>query len=233
MKTTMKVLMGAVLLTAGMVSLKAQDTIKATAEIVSSYIWRGSLATPSPTPNFQPTLAYGHGALEIGIWGSTDFVGDYKEFDPYVSYTINSSLKVTLTDYDWSFSHAKYFNYKKDETGHMFEGSVAYTGPSSLPISISLNTMFYGYDKKDTANTQAYSTYIELGYTKGAASFFFGFTPWKSMYTGYSKDLAVVNIGATLSRAIKVTSDFSLPVRATFVVNPSAQDAHLIFGITF
>lgn len=230
----MKVLATTAFLVVGIATLKAQDTIKATAEIVSSYIWRGSLATSSPTPNFQPTLAYGHGPLEIGIWGSTNFTGDYKEFDPYVAYTINSSFKATLTDYDWNFAGVKYFNYKNAETGHMFEGTVGYTGPSSLPISVTLNTMFYGHDKKATDSTkQAYSTYIELGYTKGAAAFFFGLTPWKSYYTGYSKDLAIVNLGATLSRSIKITSDFSLPVRATFVVNPSAQDVHLVFGMTF
>jgi len=46
--------------------------------------------------------------------------------------------------------------------------------------------MLYGFDKKLSDSTkQAYSTYIELGYTKGAASFFFGFTPWASFYNNY------------------------------------------------
>ena len=39
---------------------------KVTADLVSSYVWRGSLATASPTPNFQPTLAYTKGNFEIG-----------------------------------------------------------------------------------------------------------------------------------------------------------------------
>ena len=29
--------------------------IKVTAELVSHYVWRGSMATGSPTPNIQPT----------------------------------------------------------------------------------------------------------------------------------------------------------------------------------
>src|SRR5664279_3380723 len=58
--------------------------IKVTADLVSHYVWRGSMATGSPTPNFQPTLAYTSKMLEVGVWGSTDFVGDYKEFDPYI-----------------------------------------------------------------------------------------------------------------------------------------------------
>jgi hypothetical protein len=227
----------------------AKYSIKATAEIVSSYVWRGSSATANPTPNIQPTFAYVNGNFEIGVWGSTDFTGSYKEFDPYVSLTAGL-LKFTLTDYDWNLNHANYFNYKKDETGHMLEGSVGFAGTKSFPISISLNTMFYGYDKNatDTTNVkQAYSTYVELGYTTGPAAFFFGFTPWASYYNNYGitafdptagkKTFSVVNIGATLSRAIKITDSFSLPVRATLVINPSATYSkgdfvHLVFGIT-
>jgi hypothetical protein len=261
MKTKMRVLAIVAFIVAGFSALKAQDTIKATAELVSHYVWRGSMATGSPTPNFQPTFAYGHGSMEIGVWGSTDFIGSYKEVDPYISYGV-SSWKFTLTDYNWNFGRANYFNYKNSETGHMFEGSIGYTGPSSLPVTISLNTILYGFDQKGNGNMpgyksnvsasdstkQAYSTYIELGYTKGLASFFFGFTPMASYYNNYgitkfdptasAKSFSIVNIGGTLSRSIKITNDFSLPVRATLVLNPSASYSrndylHLVFGITF
>jgi len=228
----------------------AESPFKVTAELVSHYVWRGSMATGSPTPNIQPTLAYIKGNFEIGAWGSTDFTGSYKEVDPYISIT-SGKLKFTLTDYNWNFAHANYFNYKNSETGHIFEGSVAYSGPESFPISIALNTMFYGFDKNvsDSLNVkQAYSTYVELGYTTGPAAFFFGFTPWAGFYNNYGyaafdpaagkKTFSIVNIGATVSRSLKITDSFSLPVRATLVINPSATYAradfvHLVFGITF
>lgn len=89
----------------------AVSSIKATAEIVSTYVWRGSSATANPTPNIQPTFAYVKGNFEIGAWGSTDFIGSYKEFDPYVSLT-TGLLKFTLTDYNWNLNRARYFNYK-------------------------------------------------------------------------------------------------------------------------
>jgi hypothetical protein len=258
MKTTMKVLATAAIVVASFATLKAQDSLKATAELVSHYVWRGSMATGSPTPNFQPTFAYDHKTFEIGVWGSTDFIGDYKEFDPYISYGMGS-WKFTVTDYNWNFANnasfkSKYFDYTNSTTSHRFEGSVSYTGPSSFPLSVTWNTMVYGYDKKvksdGTVDTtkQAYSTYIELGYTKGMISYFFGFTPWASYYNNYGytafdpsaakKSFSVVNIGATISRSIKITSDFSLPVRATLAINPSAtymkdDYVHLVFGITF
>ena len=228
----------------------AAPPIKATAELVSHYVWRGSMATGSPTPNFQPTLAYSKGNFEIGVWGSTDFQGTYKEVDPYVSLA-SGPLKFTFTDYDWNFNRANYFNYQSNQTGHMLEGSIGYTGPASFPVSVTWNTMFFGYDKKVKDNgdvVQAYSTYIELGYTTGPAAFFFGFTPWESYYNNYGvtawdpnaskKSFSIVNVGVTLSRSVKITDAFSLPLRATLVINPSAtynrEDyLHLVFGITF
>ena len=84
---------------------------KVTADLVSTYIWRGTVG--SNTPNFQPTFAYVNGGFEIGAWGSTDFIGYYKEVDLYAAYTAGA-LKFTLPDYNWNFSN-KYFNYKSKE----------------------------------------------------------------------------------------------------------------------
>jgi hypothetical protein len=234
-------------------NLKAQSDDQAshfrvTADLVSQYVWRGSLATVSPTPNFQPTLSFTQGKFEIGVWGSTDFAGSYKEVDPYISIALGH-LKLAITDYNWNFDKANYFNYKNSETGHRFEGTIGFTGTEAMPVSVTWNTIFYGLDKKsDDSTKQAYSTYIELGYSKGAASFFFGFTPWKGYYNNYGvtafdqgavkKTFSIVNIGASVTKALKFNESFSLPLKATLVINPSATYArndyiHLIFGITF
>jgi hypothetical protein len=221
---------------------------KVTADLVSHYVWRGSMATASPTPNFQPTLAYVKGKFEIGVWGSTDFAGTYKELDPYVSFTAGH-LKLAFTDYNWNFDQADYFNYTNSETGHRFEGTIGFTGSEKIPVSLTWNTMFYGLDKKaDDSTSQAYSTYIELGYTKGAASIFIGFTPWESYYNNYGvtafdstaakKTFSIVNIGASVTKALKISETYSLPIKATMVINPSAtynrkDFVHLVFGITF
>ena len=101
---------------------ESASPFKVTAELVSHYVWRGSMATGSPTPNFQPTLAFTKGKFEIGVWGSTDFVGSYKEIDPYIFLT-SGQFKFVVTDYNWNFDRANYFNYKNSETGHRLEGT--------------------------------------------------------------------------------------------------------------
>ena len=234
-------------------SAKAQEasstsSFKVTADLVSSYVWRGSLATGSPTPNFQPTLAFTKGKFEIGVWGSTDFVGSYKEVDPYVSLS-PGQFKFAVTDYNWNFDQANYFNFKNSETGHRFEGTIGFTGTVAVPISVTWNTMFYGLDKKsDDSTKQAYSTYIELSYSKGSASFYLGFTPWAGYYNNYGvttfdteaskKTFSIINIGASVTKALKINETYSLPLKATLVINPTATYSrndyvHLIFGITF
>jgi hypothetical protein len=221
---------------------------KITADLVSSFIWRGSMATVSPTPNFQPTIAYTKGNFEIGVWGTTDFTGSYKEIDTYVSVIVQH-LKFGVTDYNWNFDKTNYFNYKNSGTGHRIEGTISFAGNEVIPVSISWNTFLYGLDKKSVDSTrQAFSTYIELGYSRGPASFFFGFTPWSGLYNNYGatnfdpgaskKTFSIVNIGASDTKSLKINETFSLPLKATLVINPSATYSrndyvHLIFGITF
>lgn len=221
------------------------SSYKVTADLVSSYVWRGVLSTATPTPNFQPTLAFVRGGLEAGVWGSTDFTGSYKEADLYVSYAAGP-LKFTVTDYYWlntTTTGLRYFNYKNNETNHIFEGSVAYSGTNSFPVSIAANVMFAGADKKydpllnaTNPEKQAYSTYIEFGYAGKYFSPFVGITPADGYYgDGYggATGFSVVNIGATSTKYLKITDHYSLPLKATLGFNPQKEDVYLVFGITF
>ncbi|MDP4183641.1 MAG: hypothetical protein Q8862_00590 [Bacteroidota bacterium] len=208
--------------------------LKVTADLVSSYVWRGVKATN--TPNFQPTMAIVKNNFEAGVWGSTDFSGDYKEVDLNTSYTIGA-LKMGVTDYNWTFQKP-YFGYRHSNTDHIIEGSLSFLGTSTMPLSVSVNTMFYGSDKKSSnPNKNAYSTYIELGYPiSSSVSLFMGATPGDGYYgDGYGKSggFAFVNLGVTGTRSLKISDVYSLPIKATFGVNPQQEDLYLVFGITF
>ena len=96
----------------------SKSSFKVTADIVSSYVWRGvncpgiaaggSLMTMSP--HIQPTFAFTAGSFEIGAWASTDFAGGYKEVDPYVTLSAGP-LTISVTDYNWTFKN-RYFDFK-------------------------------------------------------------------------------------------------------------------------
>ena len=217
---------------------KSEISFKVTTDVVSSYIWRGTVG--SLNPNIQPTLAVVAGGLEAGVWGSTDFMGSYKELDPYVSYTL-SSLKIMVTDYDWTFNSHSYFDYKNASTNHIFEGTLSFLGTEKLPLSVTINTMLYGADKKWDKNSESfstkqnYSTYIELAYAFGKSSVFLGLTPANGYYgAGYGKvdGFAVCNLGLSSTRNIKITPDFELPLKGSVIINPQAESIHFVIGVT-
>ena len=207
-----------------LITVPATAQVSVSTDVVSSYVWRGALGGQGV--NIQPTLSYTNNNFEIGAWGSVDWFG-YKEADLYASYSIGG-LSLAVTDYFWT-AGAKYFSYKNDVTPHFFEGSIGYTISDDFPLSIAVNTMLYGADK-DSAGDQAFSTYIEVGYSWDILSLAVGMTPADGLYgTGPN----VVNIALTASQEIAITDSFSLPISASLIANPNADDIHLVLGISF
>ncbi len=227
---TVKLLAVAVVMLFSLSSVNAQFSVGA--DIVSNYVWRGveqDLTNTKGTPNVQPSLTFTTGGLTIGAWGSYGILGTVKEVDIYATYAISSLFSVTVTDYNWNFSKS-YFSYAPG-TDHVFEGSVNYAGVEAFPLSVSLNTMFYGADKK-TDGTQAYSTYFELAYPIcDNAKVFLGGSANESANYGTS-GFGITNIGLKLSKSIEITDKFSLPVYSVLGVNPTAKDAFLVLGVT-
>jgi len=219
----------------------AKGSFSFTADLVSSYVWRGIAQEGSKggSPNFQPSLTYTIGKLSLGAWGSGSFSGKVKEVDLSATYAFNDVFSVGITDYNWNFTKS-YFNYNNDSTDHIFEASLNYAGVKSFPLSISLNTMFLGDDKKiSTSGTveNEYSTYVELGYPLADnTKLFLGASVFDSpgLYTvGKSQGFSVINVGLKTSKNIKFSESFSLPVYGVLGFNPQAETAYFVVGMTF
>ena len=217
-------------------SVKAQFATGA--DIVSSYVWRGvpqdRTVTGNPSlgsPNIQPYVSFTTGGFTIGSWASSSFLGNVKEVDLYATYVISSAFALTVTDYNWGFTKS-YFNYGTG-TDHIYEATLAYTGPEKFPISASVNTMFAGADKKPSdAGKQALSTYIELGYQV---------TPLVKVFAGgvigesnnyLTTGAGVTNVGIKVSKSIAITDKFSLPVYGILGANPYAGNAFFVAGVS-
>jgi hypothetical protein len=212
---------------------ESKHSLTLNADIVSRYVWRGLLY--SPNPNIQPTVTYSIGGFSAGFWGSYAIASNLAEVDIFLSYTIGA-FSVTLNDYyvedETDLSLNNYFLWKNETTPHALEGSLAFGGTESFPLSISASTFFYGLDK-DSVGTNYMSTYFELAYpTKIGGTdvnFFLGGTPKKGLY---AQKAGIVNVGMGISKEIKLTDHFSLPISSSIVVNPLAKDVFLVFGIT-
>jgi hypothetical protein len=212
-------------------SVKAQFTTGA--DIVSSYVWRGIpqedvTGVKGGAPNIQPYAAFTTGKLTLGSWASSSFTGGLKEVDLYATVALSSKFAVTLTDYYYNFaSQSNYFKYNNG-TGHVFEGTLAYTGSA---FSASVNTMFAGADKKVNGDN-ALSTYVELGYQIApVAKIFLGSSLGASQTYG-TTGFGITNLGIKVSKSIAITDKFSLPVYAVVGANPYLKSTFFVAGVT-
>jgi hypothetical protein len=209
-------------------------SVDVAADLVSRYIWRGFDFGNSVS--IQPTLSYSFGGFNAGLWGSYALAyesANYDEIDIFASYAISTkagTFKPLVTDYTFPYLNTKFFHFDDDSTGsHTIEAGLAYSGPVKFPI-----TAFFGVN---VYNDGDHAPYLELGYpitlNDVSLTLFAGGTKGKCRWYGITEDkIAVLNVGVTASKTIAVTEKFSLPVAATFVVNPYAEKSYLIFKIS-
>jgi hypothetical protein len=243
------VLATALILTVSQTVFSQEETCKAkldlSTDIMSRYIWRG-LNLGGSSPSIQPNIELGMGNFALGAWAAYSFNNAIvkQEVDLYASYTFADLINITATDYFLPFEDTNanhYFNYKKDETGHLFEISAKFLGTEKIPVSLMIATNIYGADAKKSNGDNQFSTYIELGYSFDvkdvACSAFLGLTPTKpdteKEETGYyGEGPGVINLGISASKEIKISESFSLPVNASLITNPQAENIFLVFGIS-
>lgn len=226
-------LLGSVLMLFAATTATAQQkvTVHGGADLVSSYIWRGSYNAGA---SVQPSLSMEVAGFKLGAWGSTDLGGNgKKEVDLSVSYTWKG-LTVGVTDYWWAGEGAfNYFRYTEGSTAHFFEGNISYQLPiEKFPLIISWNTMFAGADQGD------YSTYIELCYPfmAGPVSMkaIAGAAPWYSpaFLPSENRGFSVCNVAIAAEKAIYCSDKFSIPLFSQLSFNPATEDVYLVFGMS-
>ncbi len=123
------------------------------------------------------------------------------------------------------------FNNYDDANGpgaHFLEGNFIYSAPESFPIYLSFNIFFY--------NVENNPIYIEAGYSTSlkdvGVSLFLGATPGeKNGYYGVDK-FSVINTGIKLSKEIKVTDSFTLPVFGSVILNPASENLFFVLGFS-
>ena len=234
---------------------KAQ--FSAGADLVSRYLFRGTDFGNSPA--IQPAISFSVAGFKAGLWGSygvgqyskqvndTTIVnmGHFTEFDVYISYSLKG---FTIMAYDYFFpnplnpnSGNQYYNFENKTTGHTLEVCLSWAGPEKFPLQLYAGTLVYGADKGKDANgiygagiDNNYSTYFEAAYQFSVKGFgvkpFIGGIPsgsaWYGPYGG------IVNAGLTVTKPIRITREYALPVFGSVITNPQAESIFLVFGIS-
>ena len=211
-----------------------QFEIAPSADLVSSYVWRGVYQTGA---SVQPSINLSYAGFSLTAWGSTDFSSlsdpdKGKEFDLTIGYGIGG-FSIGVTDYWWAGEGHRYGDYSNS---HFFEGTAGYNFGESFPLGITWSTMFAGGAKKADGDRQ-FSTYVEAAYDFSVLGVdvtpSIGVSPWTGMYHREGKDgFALCTIALKASKEIKITDSFSLPVFAQAIVAPNQDNVFLVFGLS-
>lgn len=210
----------------------AQETfeIDFQTDIVSQNIYRGQV---DGSASIQPVLSAAWKGLKLEFLGSVGFVDtkDPRQLDMVVSYT-TGKFTVGMINYWDDLPKEPYF-YFGDNSGHQFEGYLTYDFGL---LSASWSTIFAGSDARNNDNKRAYSSYFELTapFTiKGIdGDVQVGVVPWATDY--YETDgFAVTNIALNLSKDVRITDSFSLPLFASLIGNPCSRDLFFVAGMSF
>jgi len=204
------------------------------ADFMSRYVWRGYDFGESLS--VQPALTFSTGGLEIGSWASYSISADgagANEHDLWLGYTVETptsgSFSIGLTDYHFpSPDGLGFFDGDGDGDGaHWIEPYVSYTGPDALPITL--------YGAVIVHNDPDNSFYLQAAYPLTVGDVALGLTAGavagESAFYGTS-GFAVVNLGLSASREIKMTDSFSLPISVSYIMNPDTERTFLVFGIS-
>ena len=202
-------------------------------DIVSSYIWRGQ---DLGNVSLQPTLGIGYKGFSLSAWGSVGLSdpADTKEFDLTLGYTVGG-LNIGITDYWFNAGldpENRYFKYDAHGTNHVFEANIGYDFGLA---SVQWFTNIAGNDGVNKDGKRAYSSYLEVAVPFKVATVDWtataGAVPYATDFYG-TTGFAVTNVSLRADKEIKVTDSFSIPVFGQVTGNPCSQKAYLVFGIT-
>ena len=216
-----------------------QAQVSVGADIVNRYVWRGF--DFGNALNIQPSISYTKGGFELGTWAAysvDDALSD--EHDLWIGYSFDlgngSSLGIGATDYYFP-ALGTFFDYDGAGDGnaaHWIEPYLAFTGPETFPISIWASIIATNDIEAD--GDKATPLYLEASYPFSVQDTDLSITT--GLITSESANFygvnqaAVTNLSISAGRDIKISDSFSIPVSASYILNPFSEISYLVFGIS-
>ncbi len=208
------------------------------------HLWRGLQVADGGVLAADLNVGFLDDGLKVGLWGGSDFTGDYKEFDYYLSYS-RAGFTVAVWDI-FNFSpelpfSKDIFNYNKYSTTHFLDLSVAYDFDVKLQVPLRLYwaTIFAGRDLNVTGDNR-YSTYVYAEYSVlrdelwkvdvglgGTFAFNRDDADGHANFYGHDS-IDQISLKATYNLKL---GRFEMPVFAHAMWNPDSRNGYLQVGI--
>ena len=188
------------------------------ADLVSSYVWRGTQFGSGA--HIQPYMELGSGNFTAGVWGSfpTSANGGGNELDLYLGYDFGP-VALTVTNYTFP-----------GEGGNYTDGEGLFDGDYT---ELAASTSIMGVDFSAGYFTEVEALYVELGFSTGAVDIAIGYGDDQGNAWYADGGSGIVNMSFSGSKDIQISENYSLPVFGSFILNPEAETAFLVFGISF
>lgn len=230
------------------------------AELDANYVWRGlycgglSLQAEAEVSYYGFFLGSWCNVGTTNWWADRDAAGRWRtglnpEVDVLLGYRYKGLMLMFIHMYYFDTyadgTRSRYFdwrNYAPGGGGVTTEWRIAYRISDKVPLRLLWCTRTFGRDgyMQNGELRRAYSTYIEASYAQPlphdiTLSAVVGVTPWKSMYTGFEKEFAVVNLSIGLRKQWQLTDYCSMDIGGCFVFNPSLMQPlwNISTGVTF
>jgi len=192
------------------------------ADVVANYIWRGIQVAGL---GVQTDLAVGYGGAYVDLWGSFNaFDWTFTQPGMYINSPFYPEVDLTVGFARWGLDvKCLFMYYFSGWDDYTQEWRVKYRVSNKLPLHVMWCTRTFGVDHYE--NQRAYSSYLELGYEVAlpyemTLMLNVGMTPWKSFYTRYKADFAVVDVDAKLIRNWDVSEKCRINVFGQIMINP-------------
>jgi hypothetical protein len=211
----------------------SQDSLQNKAEasigvdFATQYMWRGLVLSKGPV--IQPAAEISLNNWTFGLWGSTTFSAtESKELDVYVNYDFRD-FSFSVIDYFTYFDSASpsYFNYNKDESGHIIETTAAFGGTDKIPFRFLAGVNLFG--------DSTHSTYFEAAWLSGIGEtdieIVAGYSPQSGYYHESKKGFT--NVGANFMRSVPMNDRLSLNLKFSVFYAPLVDQTYfaLLIGL--
>lgn len=215
-------------------------SLSANVDFVNRYVWRG--LNIGDAPSAQPSITLSSKGFSFGLWGAYALANNATasdEIDFWASYAFefenNVGLTLMVTDYTFPNSGVKFFNFNNHDDAegagaHTVEIGASLSMGEKLPLTLSAYYNVYNDAGNNTYFQVDYSTSVNdvsLDLFCGASAG----SEENQAYYGTDK-FSIINIGAKVSKEIKITNDFSLPLFVSYIVNPNAENSYMVIGIS-
>ncbi len=189
------------------------------ADLLSSYIWRGT--RQGSGPHIQPAIEYSRGSFTVGAWGTFDLHG-YEEVDLWFAFDLPGGFAIGIQDY--YLPELPYFDYSAADGAHAFEVNLDWESENGW---LSAN---YIINEAGGAGSYGNDLYFEAGLSFEYFSLFLG--AGNGWHTGNGR-FNVCNLGLEVTEGIEVTDRFTVPVTGQLIFNPDREQLLLAAGFSF